>query len=1561
MRFGSPLRTSVLALAMVAMQATTNVAPSPPIQASIHTAWEAPPLLLEILEAVAVENKTAYYPLMRQLTEPSFLDTVSSQKDLYEKSMGLIQDQEFVSHQALSTLKLSLAMHITAPWIQAHYHLYNSTIVPDRSSRSGFNPDCGVWVDWYDHQICTISELEAIVAGGLDQHTETLKAKPTTISLDHVLSSEKESSLFTILYADVLDPDFAKFRHYLDMLSKDHGLEYSIRYRPPVKYAQGSPLTLAGYGVELALKSTDYIVIDDRDLGHSEDGDSSGQTAFRNDAGQGLFGDETPSVEPVSQQDLSDMDLAAAQFILQSDNPMRTLVAVSQDFPKYQRKISKLPVNSTLRSTVEENSMDTRDDRAKVWLNNQPVPHHKMNPFNLIRLMRRERESLASLATLGISTKKAIDLLTDIGSADGSESGSEELTGVFDVRDKSEGKNLVVWINDLESDQRYKSWNSNINEILRPIYRGQFHQVRRNVINALFVFDLSSPKAMEVISLEVANYVQRMIPFRFGILPLIKSDDGEDAKMAMLWRHTVSRYGIKGGLEFLKQTLINHFQGGQDIINASRTSFASAMRLPKLKTAETPELTYEEVIAPGSSYRVWLKDAKAMGDHIGITGQSLFINGKHFPWNEDHAQTLMMETPRQTEFLAGKLRKGELPDDVNVYEYLLTLPSVYERRNPYIFVSDESPLKVVNLAQEQERPFVDTLSFISNGNGAAQTTTVLIIADFDSERGLVMAREALLSIDDKQNETRVAFIQNGKSTKESSPTLGNFVRQSSVDGKALPIGFWRALLQGVTEKEPFLESFKKASSQHPEIAMVGMEGSMGLEEQSDRARRSFLSDTVNAKEGEIYFIVNGRVIGPVQDSFTATDFKLLINYEKNMRVNKVKNLLKNAQIEQTASNIMKVSSIVIGATQQIDQSLYDINEAIITRDRLFEDLNSEHTGFTVNPTVHADKDDVLFHFTAILDPVNELTQRWAPILETLSQMNNVNVKIILKPSLQLSEVPIKRFYRYVAEAELSFDANGDIVPPNAYFANLPETTLLTLGMDVNPAWVVTSKVCIHDLDNLKLSSLTGSSISTGVQAKFELQHILIEGYARDMSQKMPPKGAQFILGTKAEPHVADTLVMANMGYFQLKANPGVWEMVLRPGRTHEVFSIESIGSEGWVPGGVQNDKRDVIIANFEGLTLYPRLVRNPGMERANVQDEAAQESGGLWGSIKSTASSLKSLTSTGTTAPAKKKADINIFSVASGHLYERFLSIMMLSVIKNTESRVKFWFIENFLSPSFKDFIPHMAEKYDFDYELVTYNWPHWLRAQTEKQRVIWAYKILFLDVLFPLDLDKVIFVDADQIVRADMKELVDMDLHGAPYGYTPMCQDRKEMEGFRFWNQGYWKSHLAGKPYHISALYVIDLVRFRQMQAGDRLRNHYQQLSRDPDSLANLDQDLPNNMQNDVPIFSLPQEWLWCETWCGDDGLAKAKTIDLCNNPLTKEPKLDRARRQIKEWESLDNEATEFAKQVNAEFKVARQKQDAGSVENPKVHVTHEQEQGQGQQRKPREAKDVHATKDEL
>lgn len=36
--------------------------------------------------------------------------------------------------------------------------------------------------------------------------------------------------------------------------------------------------------------------------------------------------------------------------------------------------------------------------------------------------------------------------------------------------------------------------------------------------------------------------------------------------------------------------------------------------------------------------------------------------------------------------------------------------------------------------------------------------------------------------------------------------------------------------------------------------------------------------------------------------------------------------------------------------------------------------------------------------------------------------------------------------------------------------------------------------------------------------------------------------------------------------------------------------------------------------------------------------------------------------------------------------------------------------------------------------------------------------------------------------------------------------------------------------------------------------------------------QDLPNYAQTQIPIFSLPQEWLWCESWCGNKTKSKVR-----------------------------------------------------------------------------------------
>ena len=375
----------------------------------------------------------------------------------------------------------------------------------------------------------------------------------------------------------------------------------------------------------------------------------------------------------------------------------------------------------------------------------------------------------------------------------------------------------------------------------------------------------------------------------------------------------------------------------------------------------------------------------------------------------------------------------------------------------------------------------------------------------------------------------------------------------------------------------------------------------------------------------------------------------------------------------------------------------------------------------------------------------------------------------------------------------------------------------------------------------------------------------------------------------------------------MPANPGVWTLQF-PGRHAAIYQLQPSSRDAHAAINDSSIQLSVV-----SLTdSYKRLAvqRRPGQESAQLLEVQRDRHTGLFSSIFHTATGAASQADSNT---------IHIFSLASGHLYERFLKIMMLSVIQRTRSPVKFWFIRNFASPQFVHFVPRMAAHYNFSVQFVTYKWPVWLRRQDEKQRVIWGYKILFLDVLWPLRIPRVIYIDADQVVRGDVKELWDMDLQQHPYAYVPFCDSNEATKGFRFWDSGYWKDHLRGKPYHISALYVIDLHVFRALRAGDNLRSIYDNLSADPNSLANLDQDLPNYAQHMVPILSLPQEWLWCQTWCSMDELPDAKTIDLCNNPLTKTPKLEVAKQLLPEWVGLDQEARALEERLLAQDTAAQ------------------------------------------
>jgi UDP-glucose:glycoprotein glucosyltransferase len=874
-------------------------------------------------------------------------------------------------------------------------------------------------------------------------------------------------------------------------------------------------------------------------------------------------------------------------------------------------------------------------------------------------------------------------------------------------------------------------------------------------------------------------------------------------------------------------------------------------------------------------------------------------------------QTMSQQVGQDFQELQQAIMSGGQEDDFSVPQIFLANAAL--RRNAYIVPEDEKEIRHLNLGDFPELAELPTVP------ANLETTEkdfvhLTVAADVDTLEGFEQVLDALL-FQRAHDNVELAVLHISGSSDDATRSKALLSKQYlDLLGKGYDAAAARLVgerpVDDATRRLIYqdLWTLDTTTFSHDDNERSG----------SDWKRFGKLVTAIKVSTKSKVLLINGRIVGPIPNeiAFTADDFETLVAFERTKRLGPAADAIEGMDLKSKASTPLKFALfsnlLAISTVSDVPEGFFEAAPTV--RNAAFDKWESKHTSIQMG-----DRETASIRVVVSLDPATETAQRWVPIIKVLSEMEGVHVALFLNPRDQLKELPVKRFYRHVLNSKPEFEADGSLKTIQAQFDGLPSDALLNMGMDLPPSWLVAPKVTVHDLDNIKLSAVKGAA---KIEAIYELEHILIEGHSRDASSGQPPRGAQLVLGTDRNAHFADTIVMANLGYFQFKANPGIYDLKLQSGRSEEIFAIDSAGSLGYGvhPG---DNTTEIALMSFRGVTLYPRLSRKPGMESEdvlevskttfeNLADGAEQlfNQAGLPDASKylSKAAKFGAGLLPGGGKASSGHAEINIFSVASGHLYERMLNIMMLSVTKHTKHSVKFWFIEQFLSPSFKDFLPFLASEYGFQYEMVTYKWPHWLRGQKEKQREIWGYKILFLDVLFPLDLDKVIFVDADQIVRTDMYELVQHDLHGAPYGFTPMCDSRVEMEGFRFWKQGYWKNFLQGLPYHISALYVVDLKEFRRIAAGDRLRQNYHALSADPNSLSNLDQDLPNHMQSMLPIHSLPQEWLWCETWCSDESLKDAKTIDLCNNPQTKEPKLDRARRQVPEWTVYDDEIAAVA-----------------------------------------------------
>ncbi|CAF3651747.1 unnamed protein product [Adineta steineri] len=1493
------------------------------VSITLDAKWLDTPHHQEASEFLATQNQQYFWSLINDVSSfDSFTpDALGSTQNYYDQLLTF--SSQYLNSITNNLLRMALALRSYSPTVQMMRKMAHDT---------GMTRQCSTFVDIHGVYTCNVEDVDNLIEA-VGERSKFL------LPFDHHYSKkqtdEQQSLVTVVLYGDFGNQnEFKPFHSKLVSLALNGKIDYVLRHNSKPLNGNRKKVRLAGYGVELQIKSTEYKATDDSKIRDDQMNATSGDDKQEEQVHGFIFSklkdlhpdkqselndyrtyllDGSDPMSPLKAWQMQDLSLQCAYRAISENTPeeaFNTLVELSQNFPSRARLLSKVKVDSSFRDAHRANQeefrshMEIEAGNSALFINSIPQSLDTIDLYVLLNVLLNEGQMMERLHMIGLNKTHTRQLLTN-------ELNIQSINYILDFRHPS-----ILWLNDLEKDSQYSKWSASYYDLLRNNFFGGLRTIRKNLYNLVVIIDPSQIDTSYELMKNLEAYFVHELPIRIGVI-FVTSDE-YSINIYRAFRYLLKYHG-----------------------NPSR-ALAFLNELYKSKSTDVQQIFSKKAKYSGSLSSIFdetnpfEKEREEMNEYFEQSGLSRGVPHVLFNGNPLTADELLpsafedVVTTRMLKMqfdLQQQVYHGQLKDSDDIIEILNTKPNVVKRLNQRIFgqtptmptiyvdlsmingqakdLLDKNKFQTLNV-REQASVIMASMIYLGKKDELGQPLypiTLWVACDLDRPDGRQLFLNALTYL---KSHTHARLGLLASFDTESHPGSHPLTKAVYTAIRLLSPPIARTFIFKLLKDESVVEDLLAKRKSWSDVTVSGL-SSETLEHEiatfNDNIFQShsiFLEHSLNLPRGSRSVLVNGRILGPLHDNeqFTEDDFILLDTHLSSTLNDRLIRIVSKLQLSNDPSQLsdllMRISSII----SQNDKSPTPVTRKQTPR------IASTSKAVLYLPAQNLNEPSFLFE--AIIEPASRDGQRLLSLLSALRQSINIDLVIYFNCKLQLSEMPLKSFYRYVYDINLQ-------QTPNALFTHVPETPILTLGMVTPESWMVEAVTSPYDLDNIHLKN-----VPIGVNANFELQYLLIEGQCFDETQSYP-RGLQLILGTNKTKNLFDTIVMANLGYFQLKAYPGVWHLNLREGRSDDIYTIASHDNTDTST----RTSQPVIVAirSFDARWIKVYVGRKSGKENEKLLEDSAEDSqggsGSIWDSFSFGGSPSSGSGSAGTKIDEVTDDTINIFSVASGHLYERLLRIMMVSVLKNTKKPVKFWFLKNFLSPVFTSFLPYYAQHYNFTYELVQYKWPKWLTVYpSEKQRVIWGYKILFLDVLFPLDVKKVIFVDADQIVRADMAELRDLDLHGAPYGYVPFCENRKEMDGYRFWKSGYWASHLGHRRYHISALYVIDLKKFRKIAAGDRLRGQYYGLSQDPNSLSNLDQDLPNNMIHQVNIYSLPEEWLWCETWCDDESKKRAKTIDLCNNPQTKESKLTAAARIVGEWSDYDQEVKSLMNQWEEEGK---------------------------------------------
>ena len=1147
---------------------------------------------------------------------------------------------------------------------------------------------------------------------------------------DHIYTSSTSKALLDdaitiVVYSLWTTSSFLKDIHSAILFLAEEGkVKYILRHAP---LHNTIPTPLQGYGVALDVKNMEYKAIDDVDLlSHDErnggvDDDTIHEFIYslltKRDNIQESVQDFTKTLSPrgkkiMKKWNLKNIGLQSVSRIIQSNDPLQEVQSIAQDFPQVATELvldeTKIPLGIATEVGHNVPIIESLQLLNTFFINGIPMSADtdRFNAFKFIRIVQSEFSLVEKMEKLKLNDKMKnklkqaamkitkhqpirIDIRPSIKYIVQDDNGPLPTTVPF-------------FLNDITTAEHTVSWPTSITELDTPSLH--LKMMRRNMYEMVIVID-----PMTIVGLQALNgllfFLQRGAPLNCGLVfttstwmetlhgatqqqvntfemqfDVVK---GQEKNIIMSpWYLTkllvdvhVSTSDPLSSIRFLLH-LISYIQpsvDGRPMVTTDIVIQAYVAATEDYFT--TREATVRAYKAIGSKeLNVFVLDMITFPSKKGLQLNSYLFNGL-VQNNLNFQQDIMTLITSDQHVYMDLHSRNVLNDNDNLYHTLLKHENTYLE---YLDVMDTTTASYISLSNDH----YDILSNIHYLTSSSEDHVVVIhqslflFVDLNLVTSVEYVILALQYLTTSGNTIRLSIVNTEAS--DTIPSKGNVMTNLFLKKNDDIVSYNKLLLnclvllldsiQHETSMDVFYTSIIEIVQADVKM-MVSYEHSVYLKK---------VCQVFRVKSDETTVILNARKV-PLSSLTTLSTLSTLLAFDGHTRTSFVADALRRDNEDddksKSSSDLIMIASSILG--EYCLKERFDLDSTLDT-------LQLEHT-LVVVPGGEVS-------ITAFLDPISESAQRISPLLLLLSESFNANIRIVLVPKMECKTFPIHRFFRFHFGIR-----NGD----SLLFTTLPTLPLLTLKMETPEPWNVQLSESDVDLDNLRGKDSVDVAI-------FTLQGLLVTGQCQDVTTLYlpPPNGLQLVLekGHGKDLQHRDTLVMQNLGYFQLQATPGIWSLSLATGRASELYELVEVGKhDTFIP----TSSKRIIIRDFDTDIMHLSVRKQVGKEKmillenqkeSTSQDD--QEEKGLWASMSSYFYKEKE-----NVVVKNSDETIHVFSLASGHLYERFLKIMMLSVIKRTENPVQFWLLENFLSPSFKESIPILKEQFGISITLITYKW----------------------------------------------------------------------------------------------------------------------------------------------------------------------------------------------------------------------------------------------------------------